>query len=326
MFGLGDSGQAILNCSGKRMERASSRLTKPLRDRGLFGRAPFVLLRAGIIRLIPPMFRICECILGSGLALVMFAPLAIANSKSQETVLYSFQGGGAGDGEDPAAGLTQDKKGNFYGTTYLGGGTGCGGTGCGTVFKLAPDGTVRVLYSFDGTAAAYPSAGLIMDTVGNLYGTTSEGGCDDCGTVFKIAPDGTETVLHSFQGGSDGAYPVAGLIIDKKGNLFGTTAEGGADGAGTVFKITPKGKEAVFYSFDYTSGQAPRAGLIMDKKGNLYGTTNLGGVNSWGTVFELAPEGTETVLHSFIPRRKRWRLSRRRADHGHGGQSLRHNI
>ncbi|HSZ74946.1 MAG TPA: choice-of-anchor tandem repeat GloVer-containing protein, partial [Rhizomicrobium sp.] len=222
-----------------------------------------------------------------------------------ETVLYAFRGGS--DGALPMADLVRDAAGNLYGTTYEGGGNGCQqGLGCGTVFKLAPDGTETILYSFKGGGSdgAYPEAGVVQDSVGNLYGTTVSGGLicvynQNCGTVFKIAPDGTETVLHFFRGESngklDGAFPEADLIIDKTGNLYGTTTEGGLGapgGAGTVFRVTLKGTEKIIYYFgkgSFFDSAEPNAGLVSDKTGNLYGTTISGGQgeHTRGTVFEV---------------------------------------
>jgi len=164
--------------------------------------------------------------------------------------------------------------------------------------------TETVLYSFTDTSgdAAYPQAGLVMDTNGNLYGTTSVGGAYNEGTVFEVTVAGAEEVLYSFgsQAG-DGNNPGAGLIFDKTGNLYGTTFRGGANGWGTVFKLTPAGTETVLYSFTGTNGDGanPQAGLVMDKKGNLYGTTMNGGANIGGAVFELTTKGTEKVLYSF---------------------------
>ena len=124
-----------------------------------------------------------------------------------------------------------------------------------------------------------------MDDAGNLYGTTSGGGGTSCGcgTVFKLAPDGIETILHSFAGGSDGAYPAAGVIPDKAGNLYGTTIEGGnggvhcSIGCGTVFKFAPHGEETVLRAFRRKLGAYPVGGLIADKSGYIYGTTQDGG-------------------------------------------------
>ena len=242
---------------------------------------------------------------------VLAAP---GSSHAAFRLLYTFKGGT--DGAGPEAGLILDKAGNLYGTT-VGGGTGCSSGGCGTVFRLAPDGSETVLYSFaGGTDGAYPEAGLIRDGSGNFYGTTNGGGnsgCDGegCGTVFGLAPDGTETVLHVFAGGtSDGSIPVAGLIMDKSRNLYGATVSGGSDancyyltGCGTVFKLAPDGIETVLYAFEGGSdGGNPYGGLIVDKSGNLFGTTEYGGTGgivSAGTVFEVTPDGHETVLWNF---------------------------
>jgi uncharacterized repeat protein (TIGR03803 family) len=216
--------------------------------------------------------------------------------KGIETVLHSF-GSSATDGQEPFAGLIADAYGNLYGTTEEG-----GANGYGTVFKVTPSGTETVLYSFGSSATdgKEPYADLI-DWSGNLYGTTVGGGAHGYGTAFKLTPKGIETVLYSFgSSATDGRNPFAGLIADKSGNLYGTTFGGGANNAGTVFKLTLKGIETVLYSFgsSATDGQEPYAGLI-DESGNLYGTTEVGGAYGDGTVFKLTPKGIETVLHSF---------------------------
>jgi len=248
-------------------------------------------------------------------------------------VLYSFcvQGGSQClDGGDPyTAGVVLDQKGSLYGTTYYGGVEhfDCTPDGCGVVFKVTPEGNETVLYSFckqnncpDG---AWPVAGLVVDQKGNLYGTTKYGGrpfgkgCPTdsrgCGVVFKLTPKGKEIVLHRFCAHTkgdvctDGAFPSAGLTVDQKGNLYGTTTTGGAIGGGVVFKVTPEGKETVLYSFcaqtNCADGASPEAGLIFDHKGNLYGTTTSGGAHNsrqgGGVVFKLTREGKETVLYSF---------------------------
>jgi uncharacterized repeat protein (TIGR03803 family) len=213
-----------------------------------------------------------------------------------ETVLHVFTNGG--DGAYPHAGLIADKKGNLYGTTSLG-----GKYGAGTIFRVKSDGAEKILHSFAGPPSdgVYPTAGLIKDTAGNLYGTTFGGGAYSAGTVFKLT-GGTETVLYSFTGGSDGGSPEAGLIADDGGNFYGTTDKGGSYGTGTVFKVAPDATETVLYSFCPVfcpDGSYSAGGVIMDGDGNLYGTTHLGGKDGFGTVFKLASDGTETVLHYF---------------------------
>jgi uncharacterized repeat protein (TIGR03803 family) len=169
-----------------------------------------------------------------------------------------------------------------------------------------------------------PSAGVIFDAAGNLYGTTLYGGVDcrgDCGTVFKLTPqsDGNwrEDILHAFSGG-DGQGPVGSLIFDANGNLYGTTYLGGTTGAGTVFKLTPNSNgtwtESVLYTFcslgNCTDGVSPEAGVIFDQAGNLYGTAYAGGGgkfgNAGGVVFKLTPNSngtwTESVLYTFCSR------------------------
>jgi uncharacterized repeat protein (TIGR03803 family) len=216
--------------------------------------------------------------------------------RGTETVLYAFQGGS--DGIHPEGDIVLDASGNLYGTTVQGGTGGpCpdGSTGCGTVFKLAPGGTKTVLDNFQGGSdGAFPRGGLLMGASGNLYGTTwSGGGCamgDGCGTVFKVASDGSESVLYAFQAGSDGAAPVAGVVMDKAGNLNGTTYFGGStrchgSGCGTVFKVAPDGTETVLHAFGGTRGKNPAAALLAGKHGKLYGTTVTGGKTNDGVVF-----------------------------------------
>jgi uncharacterized repeat protein (TIGR03803 family) len=247
-------------------------------------------------------------------ALVM-ALLAAAAQAQTYTVLYSFTGP---DGANPYAGVTQDAKGNLYGTTYWGGDLNCnGGYGCGTVFKLDTTGKETVQYSFcvasNCTDGASPEAGVIQDSQRNLYGTTVNGGASNSGVVFKLDPMGKETVLHSFcvaHNCTEGGNP-SGVIRGAKGNLYGTTSNGGGTGCGnnlgcgTVFKVDTTGKETVLYSFSGApDGKYPTSGVIQDSKGNLYGTTRLGGTachpyGGCGTVFKLDPTGKETVMYSF---------------------------
>lgn len=229
-----------------------------------------------------------------------------------QKVLYRFQGGS--DGSDPQSGLL-DVNGTLYGTTAYG-----GSSHYGTVYSLSTSGAEKVLHSFkSGSDGANPTAGLI-DVNGTLYGTTVRGGGSECqsslgtgcGTVFSLTTSGKETVLHSFTRGSDGAYPFAELL-DVKGVLYGTTAEGGnacgysGTGCGTVYSITPAGVEKVLHAFkDGSDGNNPQSGLI-DLNGMLYGTTAGGGQvgsnceygNLCGTVYQISAKGAEKVLYRF---------------------------
>ena len=205
-----------------------------------------------------------------------------------ETLFYSFA-------SNPYSGLVQGSDGDIYGTTATG-----GSSGRGTVFKITPSGTETVLYSFPA-GSSDPYTGLIQGSDGNFYGTTGAGGATDDGTVFKITPSGTETVLHAFaKSGTDGQIPYAGLIQGSDGNLYGTTYFGGANGLGTVFRVTLSGTETVLYSFAGGSdGEHPYAGVVQGSDGNFYGTTYQGGASNLGTVFKVTPSGIETVLHTF---------------------------
>jgi uncharacterized repeat protein (TIGR03803 family) len=201
------------------------------------------------------------------------------------------------DGYDPWAGLIFDTAGNLYGTTRWG-----GVHGYGTVFQLAPGAngawTENILHSFvhNNQDGVEPFAGLIFDTDGNLYGTTLEGGSYADGTVFQLAPEAKgkwkEGVLHRFRG-RDGVHPIASLIFDATGNLYGTTTEGGLYNYGTVFRLVPGANgawtENVLHKFfdNHQDGFHAGAALIFDAAGNLYGTTAEGGAYDYGTVFEI---------------------------------------
>ena len=221
-------------------------------------------------------------------------------ASGKESLLYSFcSQSNCTDGENPSSGVIIDKDGNLYGTTLNG-----GAQNWGALFKITPTGQESVLYSFGAYSGdgEWPGGGLIMDKVGNLYGTTAIGGANSSGTVFKVTPTGEEIVLYSFYTYSgDGSSPQAGLIMHGNGNFYGTTSGGGANGSGTVFKVTPTGEETVLYSFGSHSGDGgtPFTGLVMDKDDNLYGTTSSGGAHKFGTAFKLTPSGEEKVIHSF---------------------------
>jgi uncharacterized repeat protein (TIGR03803 family) len=223
-------------------------------------------------------------------------------------LLYGFRGGSS-DGAYPNGGLI-DVNGTLYGTTEYGGG-GCGNYGCGTVYSISTTGTETMLHTFadNSTDGANPLAGLI-DVNGTLYGTTSisrVSGCPFCGTVYSISTGGSERVLYTFHGGSDGEYPVAGLI-DVKGTMYGTTAAGGSSKYGTVYSITTTGTEKVLHSFGGSPDGASPSAALIDVKGTLYGATPSGGDSvcyevsyTCGIVYSITTTGKEKVLYTFTP-------------------------
>lgn len=224
--------------------------------------------------------------------------VAVSCGAGKETILYSFSGGAAG--AVPLAGLIMDSSGNLYGTTQQG-----GKHGHGTAFKISGSGTETVLHSFGSSDndGEDPQSTLVMDSAGNLYGTTPNGGAHAGGTVFEIAAGDSESILYSFGAGFDGRTPDAGLIRDAAGNFYGTTQQGGIFHVGTVFKLSAAGKETILHSFLAlgmgADGQNPQGALVMDGAANLYGTTPYGGANTTGTVFKVTAQGTEAVLYSF---------------------------
>jgi uncharacterized repeat protein (TIGR03803 family) len=200
---------------------------------------------------------------------------------------YVFPRSGSA-GSTPWGNLVSDRKGNLYGTTVDG-----GYSGSGTVFMLDAHNHETVLHSFTqsfGTAdGLYPYAGLTMDGNGNFYGTTLLGGTFGQGTVFMMDSSGAVTVVYSFTNSDgDGANPYASVVLDGRGNLYGTTSGGGTYGYGTVFKLDPSGKETVLHSFAYDEG-SPFGGVVLDKSGDLYGTTYFGGNagTGYGTLFRV---------------------------------------
>jgi uncharacterized repeat protein (TIGR03803 family) len=231
-------------------------------------------------------------------------------------VLHSFLNNNR-DGTDPFAGVIVDKAGNVYGTTRDGGAEGAAG---GVVFELTlgkgGDWAEKILYGFPANRDGCCSyAELIFDGAGNLYGTAAGDGGPPCycGVVFELrhtSTGWTETVLHRFQG-PDGSTPITGLVFDAKGNLYGTTQVGGANGEGTVFQLTPttdgRWKHTILYDFpQFRNGGGPVSTLAFDKSGNLYGTA-AGGTGpcsgGCGVVYKLAPgsdgKWTYSVLHRF---------------------------
>jgi uncharacterized repeat protein (TIGR03803 family) len=260
-----------------------------------------------------------------------------ADGKWKEKVLHSFN---EDDGSGPVAGLIVDGAGNFYGTTSEGGVYyNCGYDpvyGCGAVFELTPgsDGgwKEKVIHNFNGQNkdGFYPRGSLVSDAAGSLYGTTASGGAHNsclqvnssgCGAVVRLTRDAKgqwkESVIYSFKG-SDGWQPLGNLIFDKKGNLYGTTSQGGGYNrncyeysCGTVFELSPSSDglwtETVLHHFNGNDGAQPQGSLIFDAAGNLYGATSVGGPYGGGfgggAVFELMPTGSgqweEKVLHYF---------------------------
>jgi uncharacterized repeat protein (TIGR03803 family) len=257
-----------------------------------------------------------------GVFILCTATAAFAQQERQ----YNFNGA---NGDFPRGGLLIDAAGNFYGITN-GGGT----HNLGVVYELSPAGngkvTETVLYGFTGANGdgAYPIGDLVFDGAGNLYGVTTSGGVNEGGTVFELSPPTeqgsawTETVLYRFQNSPDGASPVAGVILDASGNLYGTTQFGGISvpgcersTCGVVYELTPPSApgaswtESVLYEFQgFPDGSQPMSRLVFDGAGNLYGTTYAGGaLYGQGSIFQLAPPAmqgqswTETQIHSFGP-------------------------
>ncbi len=218
-----------------------------------------------------------------------------------ERVVHGF--GHGTDGQEPIGGVVFDQAGNLFGTTLLG-----GVYGNGTVYQIKPSGIEHVIYSFTGGVdAVNPAAAVTADDHGNLYGTTSFGGANGVGAIYKLAHTQSgwvEAVLYSFQGLNDGQNPVGGLILDKDGNLYGGTFDGGINGGGTVYELSPSSAGwnfTVLYSFTGGYGGLYNK-LTFDKKGNLYGVLNGESAYGLGSVFKLTPGPggwSYTDLHDF---------------------------
>jgi uncharacterized repeat protein (TIGR03803 family) len=210
--------------------------------------------------------------------------------------LYSFSGGGLLQ-SGPNPGVILDSAGKLYGATaYASAG--------GMIYRLGSSRQETTLYSFLGAAGGTePSSGVVRDPGGNLYGTTAEGGPANAGVVYKLAPSGEETVLHSFTGGADGAGPGGYLALDLAGNLYGTTAHGGAArgsaGFGVAYKIDTSGRQTVLHAFTGGADGGSPSGVVLDPAGNIYGTAG-GGASGAGVVYKLDSSGHENVLHSFM--------------------------
>ena len=247
-------------------------------------------------------------------ATTLFAAIFAASAWAGNTykVLHAF--GQGFDGWAPESGLVIDINGNLFGTTTAGG-SGCRQSpGCGIVFELVPNGyggwTEISIHNFNANDGAHPYATPVLDSRGNLYGTTYGNGFTNQGTVFKLSPSGggwAEFVLHTFTGGWDGGNPEGSVLLDKSGHVYGTTTAGGTYNDGVVFDLGSQsiGAERVIDNLAGDNGGSDSTGtLVSDAKGNLYGTTYSGGINNSGTVFQLAPNKlspgwNKSVLYSF---------------------------
>ena len=208
-------------------------------------------------------------------------------------------------------GLVQGTDGNFYGDSFNG-----GTSNDGTVFQVTAAGTFTILHGFGNNTSIDPS-GLVQGADGNFYGVTPNGGTNNNGTIFQVTAAGVLNIVYNFTAttvstttgkntNADGVGPAAALLRGTDGNFYGTTASGGANGSGTVFKVTPAGALTTLYSFgltDYfdvnTDGADPVVSLIQGTDGNFYGTTQDGGPNAAGTVFQITPAGVLTTLYDF---------------------------
>jgi uncharacterized repeat protein (TIGR03803 family) len=208
------------------------------------------------------------------------------------TALASFDGA---NGSNPGWGLIRDSQGNFYGSTCYG-----GASNLGTIFEMAAGtNTITTLASFDGTNGALPTQDLLMDSQGNLFGTTQNAGAFNHGTVFELAAGShTITTLGSFDVFTNGQLPDSGLVMDSSGNLFGTTPFGSSSGVyapGTVFEVAAGSNTiTTLATFNGFNGANPVGTMVMDSHGNLFGTALSGGASNLGTVFELAA-GSHTI-------------------------------
>jgi uncharacterized repeat protein (TIGR03803 family) len=217
------------------------------------------------------------------------------DSSGNQTVLHNFS---FSDGAGPQSDLISDQFHNLYGTTSGGGIYGnppCVNRGCGVIYRITPSGNEGLLYKFQSkNDGYYPVGRLLADSSGNLYGATRFGGpSSDFGTLFKLNRSGQKVMAHAFSGfPTDGRNPLAGLVPDPAGNMYGTTSGGGVNDGGTIFRISPGGKFQILYSFGGNGapdGGLPAASLIRDSQGNFYGTTLQGGLFGYGVIFKLSP-------------------------------------
>jgi uncharacterized repeat protein (TIGR03803 family) len=208
------------------------------------------------------------------------------DANGKYSILHTFTGA-ANDGKYPTyTSLLMDSKGSLYGVTEEG-----GAADGGILYKLSKTGKLTILHSFmGGTTDGCNVLGVpFKDENGNFYGTTSSCGTSSLGTVWKVSASGTETVLHSFAGGtSDGEYPLAGVIVDAGGNVYGNTETGGASNFGTVYGIAADGTFTLVHSFDGTDGKFPYGSFVRTAKGTLFGSTQNGGTIGYGTIWKMS--------------------------------------
>ncbi len=245
------------------------------------------------------LMRTAKTLLPAATTLLALWLVPCAHSTLILTPLVRFDGT---NGSSCYATLIQGNDGNLYGTTFSGTGT----NGYGTVFRVAPEGGLTTLVSFNGSNGGWPVEGLVLASDGNFYGTTAYGGesytgssYTGYGTVFRMASNGVLTTLFSFSG-SNGAHPGCKLIQATDGNLYGTTADlGNPTVSGTVFQLTTNGQLSTLAIFNGANGNWPASGLLQGADGSFYGTTVMGGANNLGTVFQLTTNGTLVTLVSF---------------------------
>ena len=218
----------------------------------------------------------------------------------EAVVLHRF-GKTPGDGIDPVGPLIEQADGHFMGASAIG-----GAFGWGTVFRMHPEGHVRVLHDFAGGTVdgAFPDGPPILATDGRLYGTTGGGGAHEHGTIYRLGPDREYEVLYSFHGQhrGDGDSPVAPLIQAPDGRFYGITREGGAHGRGTLFRIAADRTYEVLHSFvNGPLGTHPIQPLMLASDGQLYGSTNESGDFGYGTIFRVGTDGRPQTLHAVDP-------------------------
>jgi uncharacterized repeat protein (TIGR03803 family) len=232
----------------------------------------------------------------------VFCMAAAVSSPAQTfTDLYDFNNGP----NDPHWNITaQGRDGNLYSTTPQ-----VWSGQSGDVFKITPTGTLKELFTFDGTDGGYLAAGLTLGLDGNFYGVTNDGGSSGFGTIFKVTPGGAVTALYTFTNGADGAYPSAPPIQGVDGNFYGNASSCAGlppgnvcipfNTYGAIYTITAEGTFSVLHTFSGPDGNNPFAQLVEGTDGEFYGTANSGGTHGVGTIFKINPTGDFTLLYSF---------------------------